>query len=98
WSPDSRVVVFEWFGMDLVSIDGRGLTQLGAGFDPAWSPMGTVPPRPPPAMSVSIRPADTTVTVGGSVRLEVIAKDAGGNVQPERDALWTTSDSTAAAQ
>ncbi len=58
WSPDSRVIVFEQYGLTLVNVDGSGMLRLGIGFDPAWSPIGTMPARPQPFVSLSIAGGD----------------------------------------
>ena len=92
WSPDSRAIVFEWFGMHVVSADGTGVIPLGPGFDPAWSPRGSVPPRPPSAGSIAITPTSTvTIAVGDSVRFVATVKDAAGNVMPGWMVAWTSS-------
>jgi len=54
WSPDGRVIVFEQYGLHLVNVDGSGMMRLGIGFDPAWSPFGTMPVMPQPYASISI--------------------------------------------
>src|SRR5439155_968201 len=69
WSADSRSIVFEWFGLHVVSPDGTGMVPLGPGYDPAWSPTGSMPPRPPPVGSVTVTPATDTLVVGDTVRL-----------------------------
>ena len=64
WSPDSRMIVYEWYGMKIVNADGSGLTALGGGFTPAWSPVGTMPPRPDPYLSVRM--------VGGDAQTDTV--------------------------
>jgi len=54
WSPDSRVIVFEQYGLTVVNADGSGMMRRGIGFDPAWSPLGTMPAMPQPYASISI--------------------------------------------
>jgi hypothetical protein len=54
WSHDSRVIVFEQYGLTVVNADGSGMLRLGIGFDPAWSPEGSMPTRPPPFVYLTI--------------------------------------------
>ena len=54
WSPDGRVIVFEQYGLTLVNADGSGMYRLGNGYDPAWSRIGDMPPRPQPFVHLSI--------------------------------------------
>jgi len=54
WSPNSGVIVFEQYGLTTVNADGSGMFRLGIGFDPAWSPAGTMPARPQPFVSLKI--------------------------------------------
>jgi len=46
WAPDGTMIVFENLGINMINADGTGLTRLGPGFTPAWSPVGIMPPRP----------------------------------------------------
>ncbi len=94
WSRDSRALLFEWYGIHVMNADGTVITPLGAGFDPAWSPVGTLPLRPPPAASVAIAPAVDTLVVGDTVTIVATVKDAAGNVLPGRLVDWS-SDSVA---
>src|SRR6185503_18052700 len=73
--------------------DGTGLHALGPGFDPAWSPKGTMPPLLQPAASVSVEPAVDTLVVGDTLLIKAIVKDAAGNVLRGRLNDWTFSDS-----
>lgn len=93
WSPDSRDLVFEWFGLHTVGADGMGSAPIGNGFDPAWSPSGTVPARPPLAASVTITPSTGAIGVGDTVPFVATVRDAAGNVLPNRMVAWITSDS-----
>ena len=54
WSPDSRVIVFEQYGLTVVNADGSGMMRRGIGYDPAWSPVGTMPAMPQPYASIGI--------------------------------------------
>jgi len=54
WSPDSRVILFEQYGLTVVNVDGSGMMRRGIGYDPAWSPVGTMPTMPQPYASISI--------------------------------------------
>jgi len=95
WSPDSRSIVFEWFGLHVVSPDGTGMVPLGPGYDPAWSPRGSVPRRPPAVGSVTVTPATDTLMVGDTVRLAATVRDPAGNVLQHRVVAWVSSDSVA---
>ena len=95
WSADSRSIVFEWFGLHVVSPDGTGMVPLGPGYDPAWSPTGSMPPRPPPVGSVTVTPATDTLVVGDTVRLAATVRDPAGNVLQHRVVAWVSSDSVA---
>ncbi len=44
WSPDSRMVAYEDSGINVINVDGSGLTRVGDGFAPAWSRVGSMPP------------------------------------------------------
>jgi uncharacterized protein YjdB len=44
WSPDSRMIVYEDSGINVINADGSGLTRVGDGFAPAWSRVGSMPP------------------------------------------------------
>jgi Tol biopolymer transport system component len=52
WSPDSRRVLFELFGMTSMFADGTGLKRMGSGFSPSWSPVGKMPSFPGPFRSI----------------------------------------------
>jgi len=97
WSRDSRAVVFEWYGMNVMNADGTGIHPLGAGFDPAWSPTGSMPSMLQPAGSVALAPATDTLAVGDTVRVVATVKDAVGNLLPGRIVDWASSDSTVAS-
>jgi hypothetical protein len=66
WSPDSRVIVFEQYGLTTVNVDGSGMLRFGIGFDPAWSPAGTMPARPQPFVSLSIGGGDGQTGAAGT--------------------------------
>ena len=97
WSPDNRALVFEWYGIHIVNADGTGIHPLGVGFDPAWSPLGSMPPLLQPAGSVAVAPAADTLVVGDTVRVVAKVKDAAGNLLPGRLVDWAISDSTVAS-
>src|SRR5690606_29134268 len=46
--------------------------------------------------SVSLNPTSRSIEVGASYRLEATAKDAGGNVVPDAQFSWTSSNSSVA--
>jgi TolB protein len=92
WSWDGKAIVFELFGLQVVNADGTGLHALGNGYDPAWSPTGSLPAPLPLAASVSLEPKTDTVVVGDSLRIFATVRDAGGNVMPGRLAAWSNSD------
>lgn len=52
WSPNSRMIIYEAHGLNLITADGAGLRRLGPGFTPSWSPIGTVPPAPQPSVTL----------------------------------------------
>lgn len=58
WSPDGQVIVFEQYGLTVVNVDGSGMMRHGIGFDPAWSPVGDMPPRPQPSVFINIASGD----------------------------------------
>jgi hypothetical protein len=48
WSPDGRMILYEYYGIWIMNADGSGAKQMGIGFTPAWSRVGTMP-TPTPA-------------------------------------------------
>lgn len=91
WSPDSRAIVFEWYGLFIVNWDGSGLTRLATGFTPAWSPVGTMPPRPEPYLSVSAVSGDAqidTVLATLADPLQVLVHRDGGTPVPGVTVSW----------
>ena len=98
WSPDSRRILYEWFGMTFVMADGSGMTRFFSGFDPVWSPLGTMPPEPAPFRSVEMvsgdgqaAPVGTTLPQALSVR--VVHDD--GTPQPGVTIRWNKWGSSA---
>lgn len=61
WSPDGRVISFEQYGLTTVNLDGSGMVRLGNGFDPAWSPIGKMPPRAFPSVTIEAVAGDNVV-------------------------------------
>jgi len=58
--------VFEQYGLTIVNADGSGMLRLGIGFDPAWSPFGSMPPRQQPFVSLSIASGDGQTGAAGA--------------------------------
>jgi len=88
WSWDSRSIVFELYGLKVMNADGTGIHPLGNGYDPAWSPQGSLPPTLPLAGSVRLPAARDTMRVGDAVTLVAIVRDAAGQVLPSRLVAW----------
>jgi dipeptidyl aminopeptidase/acylaminoacyl peptidase len=61
WSPDSRRILFELFGMTSIFADGTGMKRMGSGFSPSWSPVGKMPPWPAPFRTMELAGGDGQV-------------------------------------
>jgi len=66
WSPDGTRLVYELFGINVISVDGMGMTRIGSGFNPVWSPVGAMPPAPMPFRSVEMAGGDTQTGAVGT--------------------------------
>ncbi len=91
WSWDSRSIVFELYGLKVMNADGTGIHPLGNGYNPAWSPQGSLPPPLPLAGSVGLSGAPDTLRVGDAVTLTATVRDAVGNTMPSRLVAWMIS-------
>jgi Tol biopolymer transport system component len=92
WSPDGSQLTYNLFGLNFINADGTGIRKmLGAGFNPVWSPVGTVPPAPVPYRSIEQAGGDgQTGVVGDSLalqlRVRVVHDD--GTPQPDVHVWW----------
>jgi plastocyanin len=58
WSPNSTMIVYEEYGITVMNADGSDISKRGPGYDPVWSPVGSMPPRPVPSLSIQVAGGD----------------------------------------
>jgi Tol biopolymer transport system component len=91
WAPDGTRLVYELFGMNLIKPDGTGIMRIGQGFNPVWSPVGTVPAAPVPFRSIEMVSGDAQTGVVGDTlaqQLRVRVLDDSGTPQSGVSVRW----------
>jgi Tol biopolymer transport system component len=91
WAPDGTRLVYELFGMNLIKPDGTGIMRIGQGFNPVWSPVGTVPAAPVPFRSIEMVSGDAQTGVVGDTlaqQLRVRVLDDSGTPQSGVKVRW----------
>ena len=91
WAPDGTRLVYELFGMNLINADGAGILRIHQGFNPVWSPVGTVPSGPVPFRSIEQVSGDAQTGVVGDtlpeqLRVRVVHDD--GTPQADVTIRW----------
>jgi Tol biopolymer transport system component len=92
WSPDGNMLVYELFGITVVNADGTGMRRwFSGGFNPVWSPVGSVPAAPVAFRSIEKVSGDSQSgvvrdTLAQQLRVRVV--DDGGTPQPGVTVRW----------